>query len=262
MPIRMMGLRVCYVPSRSKNTNCLSSQISTCLMKGKSYFKTPRLSFSNIGKDNVEKLNSSRIYTIPNIITMSRIAASPIISIMIVCDMKEEAFYLCILAAFSDWLDGYIAKNFDQSTTLGAFLDPLADKIMIGSLTLGLTAKGLLPMPLACIILGRDIFLLAASFYIRMIERPPNTPFFDTTYSATFEITPSLISKVNTVLQFGLIVSTLGNFSWGFPLLEHLEPLWWLTGSATIASGLGYLSGSGLKRLSKPGIGRGGRESK
>ena len=90
-----------------------------------------------------------------------------------------------------------------------------------------------------------------------MIEKPTNAPFFDTTFSATFEITPSVLSKVNTGLQFGLLLATLGNFSWGFPHIEHLAPLWWLTGAATVGSGLGYLSGSGLRRLSKPGVGRG-----
>jgi hypothetical protein len=56
--------------------------------------------------------------------------------------------------------------------------------------------KGLLPLPLACVILGRDAALVGASFVLRAIEKPPGSPFFDTTDTATFKIVPSELSKV------------------------------------------------------------------
>ena len=141
-------------------------------------------------------VNNKEINTIPNIITMSRIAASPLLSIAIAYDMKAAALGGCILFGFTDWLDGYLANKLNQKTVLGAFLDPMADKIMIGALTVGLVAKGLLPVPLACVIIGRDVFLIAASFAMRAIERPAGSAFFDTTDSATFRIVPSDLSKV------------------------------------------------------------------
>ena len=76
----------------------------------------------------------------------------------------------CLISGFLDWLDGYIAKTFNQKTVLGAFLDPLADKIFIGSVTIGLTMKGLFPVPLAMIMIGRDVFFVAALFAIRATE--------------------------------------------------------------------------------------------
>ena len=188
-------------------------------------------------------------------ITIARIAASPGLALAIVYDMKEVALVGCVVAGFSDWLDGYIAKNYNQMTVLGGMLDPIADKVMIGCLSAGLAYKGLLPMELAAVILGRDTVLVAASFAIRAYERPAGSPFFDTTYSATFEIVPSTLSKVNTGLQFALLASTLSHFYCLSPSMAMLEPLWWATGTTTVLSGAGYLTGSGVRRL--PGSERG-----
>lgn len=179
--------------------------------------------------------------------------ASPALAYAIACDMKLVALGGCIACGFSDWLDGYIARKYNQKTVLGAFLDPLADKVFIGSLAVGLTIKGLLPLPLTIIIIGRDMVLMAASFYMRVKERPPGAHFFDTTNSATFEIVPSEFSKYNTGCQIVLIIASVGNFALDIPSISVLEPLWWITATTTLGSGLGYLDGSGLKRVSKSG---------
>jgi len=138
---------------------------------------------------------------------------------------------------------------------------------MIGCLTAGVAVKGLLPLELAALILGRDVFLLGCSFYIRYREMPAGTPFFDTTYSATFEIIPSNLSKFNTVLQFALLSTTL--LHWGMEagtlmpapvhdtLGQALVPMQYLTGMTTIGSLVGYLDGSAVKRLSPSGVRRG-----
>ena len=197
-------------------------------------------------------------FNLPNSITLSRMIASPALVYFIVQDMKGMALGGCCLAAFSDWLDGYIAKNYNQTTVLGGMIDPIADKLVIGSLTAGLAMKGLLPTELASLIIGRDVFLFAASLIMRAKERPPGTPFFDTTYSATFEIIPSTLSKINTVNQFGLIMVTLGHWVFEVPVsLETITPLWYLTGATTAGSLIGYLDGSAIKRLAPSGVSRG-----
>lgn len=201
---------------------------------------------------------SSELWTIPNIITLSRIIASPGLALAINYDMKAVALGGCLLFGFSDWLDGFIAKRFNQATVLGAFLDPVADKFMINALTVGLAMKGLVPVELASLYLGRDVLLIGLSFYIRYKDMPKGAPFFDTTYSATFQIIPSDLSKINTVLQFLLISLTMGHFSFGYPThIMYVEPLWWITSITTAASTVGYLDGSGLRHLSKQGEGRG-----
>jgi cardiolipin synthase len=197
-------------------------------------------------------------FNVPNSITVARCIASPGLTYAIVNDMKGVALTGCILAAFTDWLDGYIARNYDQQTVLGGIIDPVADKIVIGALAAGLSMKGLIPMELVSLIIGRDLFLVSAGLIIRVREKPAGTPFFDTTYSATFEIVPSTLSKVNTVNQFLLITITLGQFAFDIPqTLEFMQPLWYLTGATTLGSLAGYLDGSGIKRLSKSGEARG-----
>ena len=93
--------------------------------------------------------------------------ASPFLGMAIAYDYKSIALGGCAVAAFSDWLDGYIAKNYNQMTVLGGMLDPAADKIMIACLTAGCAWKSIMPMELAALIIGRDFLLLGASFYLR-----------------------------------------------------------------------------------------------
>lgn len=177
---------------------------------------------NNCGDTPPQKFPSNRtftseVYTIPNLITISRILVSPYLGWLIYTvgyailssmyqlqlieattkDQKEAALVGVAIAGFSDWADGYIARKFNQQTVLGAFLDPAADKIVIGFLTLGLTLKGLLPVVLAVVIIGRDALILFMGFVQRAREKPKDAIFFDTTSSATFEIIPSELSKVS-----------------------------------------------------------------
>jgi len=66
------------------------------------------------------------LWTTPNIITYTRMVCSPLLGWAVVNDHKNVALAGCAIAAFSDWLDGYIAKNYDQMTVLGGMLDPAA----------------------------------------------------------------------------------------------------------------------------------------
>lgn len=227
----------------------------------------PRTTFDSMWYKNCSTLNkrendhsersmdavSKEIWTIPNMITMSRIVASPGLTYAIACDMKGVALGGCVFFGFTDWLDGYVAKRFNMKSILGGFLDPLADKIFIGALTIGLAIKGLFPVSLAVTILSRDVVLVAASFAIRARERPAGAPFFDTTNSATFRVVPSELSKINTVCQIALLVVSLGSFASGTPCVEQIDPLYWITGVTTVGSGLGYLDGTGIKRIGKSG---------
>lgn len=173
-------------------------------------------------EESVRNRIRKEIWTVPNMITISRIVASPFLALAIVWDMREVALAGCIAAGISDWADGYIAKNYNQMTVLGGMLDPIADKVMIGCLTCGLALKGLLPMELMGIILGRDAILLASSFALRAYEKPAGAPYFDTTYSATFEITPSLLSKVRCTWWFP---DTRGGLGASHPSCTCMIPL-------------------------------------
>jgi cardiolipin synthase len=114
-------------------------------------------------------------------------------------------------------------------------------------MAVGLTASGLLPWPVAFVVVGRDVLLVLGSFIIRAREKRATDAFFDLS-TTTFHIKPSLLSKVNTFTQFVLLCSTFGSFAVGWPSAAMIEPLWYITPITTIASGLGYLNGSGLNR--------------
>ena len=245
---RTIGLpRLSYEMVPACTRSLITSSSSTMIIRKHT---TNSLDNSERSMDAVSK----EIWTIPNLITMSRIIASPGLTYAIACDMKGVALGGCILFGFSDWLDGYIAKRFHMKSVLGAFLDPLADKIFIGALTVGLTVKGLFPLALAITILGRDVVLVGGSFVIRAMERPSGAPFFDTTNSATFQIVASDLSKYNTVCQIALLVLSLSNFAFDMAMIPIVtEPLYWITAVTTVGSGLGYLDGTGIKRLGKSG---------
>ena len=69
------------------------------------------------------------IRTIPNAITLSRLAATPFLAYLILDQQYKLAFGGLVVFGFSDWLDGYIARNYNQTSVLGTFLDPFADKV-------------------------------------------------------------------------------------------------------------------------------------
>lgn len=150
-------------------------------------------------KNTSNLINSSsqnKFWTLPNIITISRITLSPLICLGIYSNLKDLTLISCLIGSLSDWLDGYIAKNYNQKSIWGGILDPLADKIFVGSIATGLTLKGLFPYELLLITISRDIILIGSGLIIRGIEKDKDSPFFDAK-SATFEIVPTNLSKVN-----------------------------------------------------------------
>lgn len=142
----------------------------------------------------------SEIRSIPNMITIGRMISAPILIMALYSDMKNVVFYGIMIAGFTDWLDGYIAKTYNMKTILGAFLDPVADKIIIGCIATGLTLKGLIPLQLACLIIARDVGILGTGLYLRYVEKTEDENFFDTSL-ISFNIEPSLLSKVSFLHQ-------------------------------------------------------------
>jgi cardiolipin synthase len=157
--------------------------------------------------------------------------------------LQEEYTMACAglaLFGFSDWLDGYIARTYNQTSVLGTFLDPFADKILIMTLVAVEGWGGLLPLSLVALILARDAGLIAGGFYIRGTTKPEGVPFFDTTQASALKVTPSMLSKLNTCSQVGLLMFALTNAAWGFPGDDMVTGLCWLTGATTFGSGLDY----------------------
>ncbi|KAJ2661469.1 hypothetical protein IWW48_002452 [Coemansia sp. RSA 1200] len=196
-----------------------------------------------------------KVLTIPNALTMARIISSPYIGYLIVQQEYGLALAGCVVFGLTDALDGYIARKYNMRSFVGSIIDPAADKVLMTTLTLSLTYSGLMPTVLAAVIIGRDVALSFAAFFIRWATLPPPKTvarYFDLSIPSV-EVRPTRISKWNTALQLLLMGATLTSPVFGISAdCIGLVGLQWLTGTTTVASGIGYLtSKDAVHRLTK-----------
>ncbi|ODV85613.1 hypothetical protein CANARDRAFT_187093, partial [[Candida] arabinofermentans NRRL YB-2248] len=197
------------------------------------------------------------IYTIPNILTFTRIATTPIIGYLIVKGESNWALGFFVYSAITDFLDGFIARKYNLQSVVGSVLDPLADKALMIICTFCLAKVSAIPIYLAALILGRDIILFLAAIVIRWISLPPPKTFlryWDVSI-VTAEVRPNMISKVNTGLQMvyigsmvikPVLIAHLGPDATGL-VLNLLQGLEWTVACTTILSGLSYVFKNGVK---------------
>ncbi|MDH3566304.1 MAG: CDP-alcohol phosphatidyltransferase family protein [Desulfobacteraceae bacterium] len=164
---------------------------------------------------------------IPNILTVSRILLTPLFVIYLVKDMFHFALLVFTIAAISDGLDGLLARYFNQYSALGAYLDPIADKLLLASAFACLAALKVIPAWLTIIVLSRDILIVTGIAVFTLMGIP-------------FEIKPSLVSKWTTVFQFMTIFLTLLDPK--IPgIYIYKSSMFWITAGLTITSGLHYV---------------------
>jgi cardiolipin synthase len=138
--------------------------------------------------------------SIPNLITLGRILLVPVVVWAIVSSEMLIAFLLFLAAGISDAVDGFLAKRFGMSSELGAFLDPLADKVLIVSIYVSLGIAGAIPGWLVILVVSRDIMIVGAVMLSWLIGSP-------------VEMKPLTVSKLNTAAQIvfaGLVLGALG----------------------------------------------------
>lgn len=165
---------------------------------------------------------------LPNLITIARIFAVPLIIWLIVSDQFYGAFIVSLLAGLSDALDGFLARRFHWQTELGAYLDPIADKIMLTSVYAALAFHNHIPAWLGIVVVSRDVMIVGAVVLAWLLNRK-------------MEIRPLLIGKVNTGLLIGLATLVLANRGLGLGWAPYLLPLVWAAGAVTTASAFVYL---------------------
>ncbi|WP_136707195.1 CDP-alcohol phosphatidyltransferase family protein [Agromyces sp. H66] len=102
----------------------------------------------------------SRIWTIPNVLSMLRLALVPVFLVLIVVGGYVAALVVLVVASLTDLLDGFLARRLGQVTRLGQLLDPAADRLYIFAALVGLAANGLVPWWIVVVIVARDVFLL------------------------------------------------------------------------------------------------------
>jgi cardiolipin synthase len=108
-----------------------------------------------------EPVASSAILTIPNIISFARLATVPFFLWLWFAGSREVAVVVYGVGAWTDFLDGFIARRTDSVSELGKLLDPLADRVFIVALAVALVGGGTLPWWLAVAVIGRDVVILS-----------------------------------------------------------------------------------------------------
>jgi cardiolipin synthase len=165
---------------------------------------------------------------IPNFITMGRVLSVPVIFWLLVNAHARAAFVVFLLAGISDGVDGYLAKRFRWTSEVGAYLDPLADKILIVSIYIALAVSAQIPLWLVIAVVSRDILILLAVLVSWLVGRP-------------FVIKPLTISKINTAAQLVLATTVLGDNAFGLGLETARLVLVWIAGISTVLSLAAYM---------------------
>ena len=116
----------------------------------------------------------ARIWTVPNGISLARLVGVPVF-LWLVLGPKADgwAVGLLIAAAFSDWLDGKIARAWNQQSRLGQVLDPAADRLYIAATVIGLAVRAIIPWWLVGVLVGRELVLGLALLVLRHYRYPP-----------------------------------------------------------------------------------------
>ena len=147
------------------------------------------------------------------------------------------ALLVFIVAGVSDGLDGFIARVLNQRTAIGAYLDPLADKLLLVSAYVGLALLDGIPEWVAVIVISRDVIISLGVAIFTVMDK-------------TYEVRPSIVSKFTTTAQILTIILALFDPAHLRLPAMHL-PIVWITSILTITSGFHYIY-IGMEILQRP----------
>lgn len=174
------------------------------------------------------------VFSPPNLLTYARLALIPFIVRAIVAQDCVTALVMIAIAGGSDGVDGFLARRFQWQTRLGAYLDPLADKVLLTSVYISLAVAGLAPVWLVVLIVGRDVVILS------MVAAALATTRFR-------DFPPTIWGKINTALE----IFTALTLVTGCAEIVRVPggvgtALVWVTALSTAWSGVHYV-GLGLR---------------
>jgi cardiolipin synthase (CMP-forming) len=143
------------------------------------------------------------VLNLPNLITLGRILLVPVVVWAIASNEMQAAFVLFLLAGVSDAVDGFLAKRFHMKSELGAYLDPLADKVLIVSIYVALGITEAIPRWIVILVVSRDILIVGGIMLAALLGKP-------------MQVKPVLVSKLNTVAQIVYACLVLAALAFGF----------------------------------------------
>jgi len=139
---------------------------------------------------------AGRVFTVPNQLTFLRLGFLPFFIVLIYYQRYPWALLILVLAALTDAMDGLLARSLDQKSALGAYLDPIADKLLLSSSFIVLALEGQIPWWLTILALGRDVLILTTAAVILLT-------------SAGRQFPPSIYGKITTGTQILLVFVVL-----------------------------------------------------
>jgi CDP-diacylglycerol--glycerol-3-phosphate 3-phosphatidyltransferase len=181
------------------------------------------------------------ILNLPNILTMTRIAAIPLLAVLLLSPSRSAGFWAAVvfsLASITDWLDGYLARRMGIVTVFGKFLDPIADKLIVMAALIMILPFDRVPAWMVLVILGREIIITG----LRGIAS-----------SEGIVIQASDLGKFKTIFQLVAIIGLLLHYDYNW--LFGIEHVWlqvnmhnvgmfflWIAAVLTVWSGVDYLA--------------------
>lgn len=166
--------------------------------------------------------------TVPNVITIMRFLLVPAVIWTLLSGEMAWAFAFFLIAGISDGVDGFIARHFNQQSKLGAYLDPVADKLLLVSVFVVLGLMGELPLWLVILAVSRDALIVVAVMLSSLMGHPVT-------------VRPLFVSKANTAVQIILAALVLAELAFQTDFGPSRPVLVIVSGLLTAGSAAAYL---------------------
>ncbi|MBZ5611446.1 MAG: CDP-alcohol phosphatidyltransferase family protein [Acidobacteriia bacterium] len=160
----------------------------------------------------------------PNLFTLLRLLLTPFVAAAILRAQYDWAIALFFVAGLSDALDGFLARRFNTLTRVGAYFDPIADKILLVVIYLALGIANAIPWWMVGLVFGRDLLILGMAGY-------------GLVFTSVRKFPPSVWGKISTLLQISAALAVMLDRA-GIP--SPVDPALWLMVAATAWSGFHY----------------------
>ncbi len=172
-----------------------------------------------------DEVAADRVWTVPNALSVLRLLGVPMFLWLLLGPHADlAALILLAVSGFSDWADGVLARRWNQTSRLGALLDPAADRLYILATLVGLTLRHIIPLWLAAVIVGRDLLLgLTLPLLRRHGYGPPPVHYLGK--AATFNLLYAFPLLLLAARQ-GTLADVARPIAWAFTLWGTALYLW------------------------------------
>ena len=167
--------------------------------------------------------------SLPNLITLARLLSAPVGIWLLMSANYSYAFWLFLAAGISDAVDGFLAKRFFAESELGAYLDAIADKVLLVGVFVTIGLQGHLPQWLVILVVFRDLLIVGGYLMVWLIV-------------GQMRVAPKWSSKLTTATQIALAATVLAGLGFELDLGRLVELLVWATAAATVWSGGSYIA--------------------